>query len=181
MPNIPYPDINSVPEAMRANFDKMPGLFRLMLHRPEIHAGGMAIGGAVMAKGILPADLREFVILATFRLEGGNYGWVQHIPIAEKAGCSKEQIAAIEAVQFDAPVFNAKEKAALRLTREVVQKVRASDAAMDEAKRHFTPAEIMEIVVAASYYGMNIRIAETFRIEDEPAFKAVATHFKRVE
>jgi hypothetical protein len=52
---------------------------------------------------------------------------------------------------------------------------------MEEAKKHFSPAEIMEIVVAASYYGMNIRIAETFRIEDEPAFKDKATHFKRVE
>ena len=181
MANIPYPDPASVPEAYRANFDKMPNLFRLVLHTPKLLEGSMVIGRGVMTEGLLPADLREFVILATFRLEGGNYGWVQHVPIAEKCGCSKEQIAAIANLQFDAAVFDAKEKAALRLAREVAQKVRASDAAMDEAKKHFSPAEIMEIVIAVSYYGMNIRISETFRVEDEEAFKAVATNFKRVE
>ena len=69
---------------------------------------------------------RELVILAVARLEGGIYEWVQHVPIGERAGCAKEQIAALEALHFDDPAFDARAKAMLRLVYEVVREVKAS-------------------------------------------------------
>lgn len=178
MSAIGYPNPDDLPEPIKSRFDKLPNLFRLMLHSPKVFEGNMALAQGVMA-GPLAPDIREYVILATFRLEGGNYGWVQHIPIAEKLGCPKEKVEAIAALNFEAPIFTDKERAALQLTREVVHQVRASDAALARAKQHFSAQEIFDIVAACSYYGMNIRLAETLRIEDEPAFRSAATSFKR--
>jgi alkylhydroperoxidase family enzyme len=53
----------------------------------------------------------------------------------------------------------------LRLVYEIVRDVKASDTAVTEAKAHFSPQEIVEIIMTAGFYMMAARLTETTRVD----------------
>ena len=68
----------------------------------------MKLGGTLLGKLELDPKLRELCLLHAVKLVGGDYEWVQHVPIARDLGCSDAQIAALGkgddgAACFDAP------------------------------------------------------------------------------
>src|SRR5204862_542374 len=83
-----------------------------------------------LGKLALDPKLRELCLLHAVKLVGGDYEWVQHVPIARDLGCSDAQIAALDGADDGAACFCAGAKAALRFTREVVVAGRASDATL---------------------------------------------------
>jgi alkylhydroperoxidase family enzyme len=105
---------------------------------------------------------------------------VQHVPIAERAGCTKEQIAALEALRFDDASLDARAVAMLRLVRGVVREVAAGEAAVEEARRHFSPQEIVEIILTCGFYMTMARLTETTRVEVDPPPGVSVPHWTRV-
>jgi alkylhydroperoxidase family enzyme len=168
MPLIPYADTAALPDDAREAFEGLPrklNIFRMWANAKTCFRPGLSFGGAILSKQKLGADLRELIILGVARLEGGIYEWVQHVPIGERAGCTKEQIAALEALRFDDTAFDARAKAMLRLVREVVRDVKASEAAVEDAKAHFSAQEIVEIILTAGFYMTMARMTETTRVD----------------
>lgn len=168
MPLIPYADTEALPEDAKQAFDNLPrklNIFRMWANAATCFRSGLSFGGAILSKQQLGADLRELIILAVARLEGGLYEWVQHIPIGLRAGCTSEQIAALEALQFEAAVFDSRAKAMLKLVHEVVRNVKAREATVEEANLHFSPREIVEIILTAGFYMTMARMTETTRVD----------------
>ena len=56
----------------------------------------MKLGGTLLGKLELDPKLRELCLLHAVKLVGGEYEWVQHVPIARDLGCTEAQIAALE-------------------------------------------------------------------------------------
>ncbi len=180
---IPYADIDKLPEKAREAYDRLPrklNIFRMWANAPEMFVSGMRFGGNILSRQKLGADLRELVILLVARLEGGTYEWVQHVPIAEAAGCKKEQIAALEASQFTAPAFSDREKTLLKFAREVIVDVRATPATLKEAQKHFSPQEIVEIIMTCGFYMTMARMTETTDVDvDAPAGMELMKNLER--
>ena len=65
------------------------------------------------AKAILPA----------VKMEGGEYEWVQHVPIAISVGATQAQVDAIADRRLAASCFSDLERTVLRFTEQVVEKV----------------------------------------------------------
>ena len=182
MPLIPYADIENAPERLQKDFDSLfikANVFRMWANAPSLFHTGIRMGNAILNKQQLPADLRELVILAAARLDGGNYEWCQHVSIGIKAGCTAEQIAALEALRSDAAVFDPRTAAMLKLVREVVQKVKADKATLDAALEFFSTQEIVEIIMTAGFYMMLARMTETLDVELDAADGTVS-HFEKV-
>jgi len=177
MPLIPYADTAALPDEARQAFDALPrklNIFRMWANAATCFRPGLSFGTAILSKQKLAPDLRELIILCVARLEGGIYEWVQHVPIGERAGCSKAQIAALEALRFDDAAFDVRAKAMLRLVREVVRDVKASEAAVEAASAQFSPQEIVEIILTAGFYMTMARMTETTRVDvDAPPGVAV--------
>lgn len=172
MPRIPYADPAKMPEKTRESFERLPrplNIFRMWANAATIFPAGIRYGNAILTKQKLSAARRELVILAVGRIEGGIYEFAQHIPIALAAGCREEQVTALEQARFDDKAFDEAEKALLRLTREVILDVKASDAAMEAAKKHFDAQEIVEIVCTIGFYMTIARLTETAGIEIDAA------------
>jgi alkylhydroperoxidase family enzyme len=168
MPLIAYADANKLPDDAKEAFDRLPrklNIFRMWANAATLFRPGLRFGNAILTREKLPADLRELIIMTVARLEGGIYEWVQHVPIAANAGCRAEQIAALEALKFDDTSFDARAKAMLKLTREVVRNVRAEAVTVEEAKKHFSAQEIVEIVLTAGFYMTMARMTETTRVD----------------
>jgi len=179
MPLIPYADTAALPDEVRQVFDGLPrklNIFRMWANAATCFRPGLSFGTAILSKQKLAPDLRELIILGVARLEGGIYEWVQHVPIGERAGCTKAQIAALEELRFDDAAFDVRAKAMLRLVHEVVRDVKASEAAVEAAKAQFSAQEIVEIILTAGFYMTMARMTETTRVDvDAPPGVAVPT------
>lgn len=177
MPLIPYADTAALPEKAKEAFDRLPrklNIFRMWANAPEMFTSGLRFGGNILGRQKLRADLRELIILLVARMERGEYEWVQHVPIAEHAGCRKDQIAALQGDRIAGEEFSAKEQAMLKLSQEVIRDVRASEAAVAEANKHFSPQEIVEIILTCGFYMTMARLTETTRVDiDGPGGAAV--------
>ena len=171
MPLIPYADTDALTGDARSVFDGLKyklNIFRMMSNAETCFGPALGLGNAILSKQKLHKALREMIILAVARLEGGVYEWVQHVPIGERAGCTKEQIAALEALRFDDAAFDARAKTMLKLVREVVQKVKADEATVEETKTLFSPQEIVEIILTCGFYMTMARLTETTRVDVDP-------------
>ena len=177
MPLIPYADTDALTGDARTVFDGLKyklNIFRMMSNAETCFGPALGLGNAILSKQKLHKALRELIILAVARLEGGVYEWVQHVPIGQRAGCTDRQIAALEALRFDDPAFDARAKAMLKLVCEIVQKVKADEATVAAARMQFSPQEIVEIILTCGFYMTMARLTETTRVDvDAPPGVAV--------
>ena len=170
MPRIPYPDLDKASAEVREMLGRLPApanIFNMMAHAETCVKPMMKLGGTLLGKLELDPKLRELCLLHAVKLVGGEYEWVQHVPIARDLGCTDAQIAALGKGDDSATCFDAREKAALRFTREVVVDVRASDAALSDARKHLSEREIVELILMAGFYTTLARLTETLGVETE--------------
>jgi alkylhydroperoxidase family enzyme len=184
MPLIPFADTAALPQKAKEAFDRLPrklNIFRMWANAPDCFVSGMRFGGNILARQKLNAALRELVILLVARMEGGTYEWVQHVPIAEGVGCRKDQIAALENCRLDDPAFDVREKVMLAFSKEVIRDVKASEAAVKAMQAHFSPQEIVEVILTCGFYMTMARLTETTRVDvDAPGGMAVLSELGRM-
>jgi alkylhydroperoxidase family enzyme len=145
----------------------------MMAHAETCVKPVMRFGGTLLGKLQLDPKLRELCLLRAVKLEGGEYEWVQHVPIARDLGCSEDQIAALEDDDDTASCFDACERAALQFTREVVLDVRASGETLAQVRTHLSDREIVELILVAGFYITLARLTETLGVETEPPIGSV--------
>jgi alkylhydroperoxidase family enzyme len=171
MARIPYPDLGKASPEVREMLARLPApanIFNMMAHAETCLKPVMKLGGTLLGKLQLDPKLRELCLLHAVKLEGGEYEWVQHVPIALDLGCTQAQIDALADGDDEARCFDAREKAALRLTREAVIDVRASEAAVAEARKHLSEREMVELILMAGFYIMLARLTESLGVETDP-------------
>ncbi len=181
---LPYADIASAPDEVRDAMARLPrklNIFRMWANAATCFVPALRLGGAILSRQKLKPSLRELVILWTAHLESGRYEWAQHVPIAESTGCTKAQIAALEAGNIDDAAFTAREKLLLVFVKEVVEDVRASEETVKAVAAQFSPQESVEVILTAGYYMMLTRLTETTRIEiDTPGGAAMIEDLARL-
>ncbi len=171
MARIPYPDLAKASAEVREMLGRLPtpaNIFNMMAHAQTCVKPVMKLGGTLLGKLQLDPKLRELCLLQAVKLEGGEYEWVQHVPIARDLGCTEAQIAALGKGDDGAACFDAREKTALRFTREVVIDVRASEAALADVRQHLSEREIVELILMAGFYITLARLTETLGVETDP-------------
>jgi alkylhydroperoxidase family enzyme len=169
---IPLVDVESAPEDVQKALQALPvslNIFRMMAHASTSFRPLMALGSSILTAQQLDPELREYAILLGARTYNGRYEWIQHIPIAEACGATKEQLAALEKGDLRSSIFDVKEQAFLAFVDESAREVRCSDATFAAMKQHFSDREIVETILTIGFYQMLARLTECTDTElDEP-------------
>lgn len=171
MARIAYPDLDKASPEVRDMLGRLPApanIFNMMAHAETCLKPVMKLGGTMLGKLKLDPKLRELCLLHAVRLEGGGYEWEQHVPIALDLGCTEAQIAALKGGEDAAASFDARERAALRFTREVVVDVGASPATLAEVRKHLSERETVELILMSGFYITLARLTETLGVENDP-------------
>ncbi len=171
MARIPYPDQAKSSPEVRDMLGRLPApanIFNMMAHAETCLKPVMKLGGTLLGKLKLDPKLRELCLLHAVNLEGGEYEWLQHVPIALDLGATQAQIDALRKKDDTAPCFDATERAALSFAREVVVNVRASEASLAEVRKHLSEREIVELILMAGFYISLARLTETLGVENDP-------------
>lgn len=171
MPRIPYPDIDQASEEVQTTFGKLGApmnIFRMMAHAEGCFKPFMRLGASMLTRLQLDPKLRELALLHAVKIAGGDYEWVQHVPVAVGLGASQAQISALEADSIDDACFNDEERAVLRFTGEVVRDVRASDDALSDVRQYLSDREVVELILMSGFYITLARLTETTGVENDP-------------
>ena len=172
MARLPLIDPDKTSGDIRASFDRMPvklNIFRMMAHAQANMIPAMRFANSILHKQKLSHVNRELLILQVAKLEGGEYEWRQHVPIALGVGVTQAQIDALDRAGYDDASFNAAERALLAFSREVVVNVRVPDAMFAAVRQHFSDQEIVESIFTIGCYMMMARLTEATQTDLDAA------------
>jgi 4-carboxymuconolactone decarboxylase len=144
-------------------------LFRTLAVHESLFARMRPLGAGILGHGLLEPRLREVMILRTCARCGAEYEWGVHATFfGESVGLTPDEIAATVRAGGDDPIWPAAERAIIRLADELHDAAGVSDPAYAELERHFTPAQILELVITSGWYHTISFVINTAHVEREP-------------
>jgi alkylhydroperoxidase family enzyme len=140
-------------------------LYRVLGHHERLLSAWIEFAYTLRRDCTTARTLRELMILRGAQIEGSAYEWHQHRRWAHQQGVAAEQI---EDLFFwrESPRFSEAECAALALT-ETMLEGDVPDDVVAELKKHFSPGEIVELVLTAGFYAMVPRILNALKVPIE--------------
>jgi 4-carboxymuconolactone decarboxylase len=133
-------------------------------HAPEGLRHLARLGAYVKYRTDLPERMREFTILCAAR--GVPYAWQHHGVLALQAGIPQSAIDDVGAGRVPAALPPA-EQAIARYVSELFAPPYVSDATQAEMARHYSPRQITDVALSATYYRALGTMVMAFRVELE--------------
>ena len=171
MARIPYPEPDELSDRVNEALERVPPLnvFRILSHAQTAFRPYLRFGGALLADLELGPVPRELAILQTARVFEAEYEWIQHVAIGRAVGVTDAQIAALERGDLDDESFEPSERALLHFTTAAMQQPRPSDEDFAAVREHFSPREIVELLLVAGAYAMLARIMTSLDLDLDEA------------
>jgi alkylhydroperoxidase family enzyme len=160
----------SVFAAFHAEGREPIALYRALANVPELLRSYSVLARSLRFDSVTDRRLRELVILRTAQLTDSAYEWSHHVPMAEAAGVSGDQVRALRAWQRSS-AFDDREQASLRCAEEV-HELGVTDETFGELERLLGMTGALEIVLTASFYQAVARIIQALALDVEPAYRA---------
>jgi len=173
MARIPYAATPQYEELRRESCfpeDTVPSnAFRMLGHAPAIGSSVLRLMYTILGEADLDFGLRELAILRVSQRYQAWYAWAQHVAIARAIGVDDEQIAALERGEFMNEIFSHRERIVLAFTDEIIDNLRVSDQTFAQARKEFSPRELVELLLTIGSFRMISGLLTTLDIElDEP-------------
>ena len=172
MARIPYADPNASEEtkALAAQITKERGrlgnLYLMLLNSPPIARGWLNLLTAVRQQAALKGRYRELVILRIALLNGADYEYKSHVPIALKEGITQAQIDALTG-SANSNVFAPVDRAVLAYTDSMTNEIHVPDEVFDALKPHFDARELTELTATIAAYNLVSRFLEAVKIDHD--------------
>jgi 4-carboxymuconolactone decarboxylase len=177
MARLPYvaPDGDVTARILARRGGKLTALDGMLLHSPEFADGWNSMLGAVRGSSVLPADVRELVILRVASRNGASYEWLAHEPVARQAGLGDEQLAMISvgggaagssagggaagsSAGGGAGALSPAQWAALAYADAMTVHVAVPDEVFGALRAHFDERQVLELTVTVATYNMVSRV-----------------------
>jgi alkylhydroperoxidase family enzyme len=143
-------------------------LYQMLLHSPPVAEGWLSFMTAVRQRSVLPGALRELVIMRIAILNRAPYEAEHHAPIALKEGLTQAQLDALDG-WAETDHFSSVQRAVLALTDRMTRDVHVEEPLFDAIRPHFSPRQIVELVVTIASYNMVSRVLEALQITSSDA------------
>lgn len=115
--------------------------------------GGLLGPTGLLDRRVLPAPLREALVLRTCTAAGNGYEWNLHVTtIAARMGLSDAQIDDTRAAAPDPALWSEAEQAALALADALVRRLAVDDALWERLGAHFDAATLIEMTQLVGLY-----------------------------
>jgi AhpD family alkylhydroperoxidase len=125
----------------------------MLLHSPPLADGWNSLLGAIREKSTLPPDIRELAVLRVAELNGADYEWRAHEPVARAAGMTTEQLDAVRAGE-DTGALDSRQRAALAYTDAMTRGIVVDDELFRLLGKHFDDRQVVELTATVAAYNM---------------------------
>jgi 4-carboxymuconolactone decarboxylase len=173
MPPIPEAQQTEAQQAVSAELisgprGKLAGPFTPLLRSPELMRRVQKVGEYLRFESALPDRIKELAILVVAGHWGQPYEWSFHLPLALKAGVTRETAAAI-AEGRRPQALTVEEAAACDLLTELLRTRQVGDEAYARARAAFGEAGVVDLVGFGGYYALLAMVMNTARTPAEDA------------
>jgi len=145
------------------------GLFRTLGVHAELAARMRPLGAGILGHGLLEARLREVMIHRTCAVCGAEYEWGVHaVAFGRPLGFTDVQLACTLHGSAEDALWSDAERAVYRLADELHESGDISDPMFAELERHFSPEQILELVVISGWYHTISFVVRASRVQLEP-------------
>jgi AhpD family alkylhydroperoxidase len=123
-------------------------VYRALANAENVFTGWMVAGRAALTSPVLPARLRELVILRIGYVMNCPYEVAQHTAVARATGINDRDIVALGSESdWETGDFSGLERVALRLTTELLTTRRVAAALFEEAHRALDSEGTVEVLM----------------------------------
>ena len=173
MARIPYADVDGDaqrPLAARITAERgsVLHLYQMLLHSPPLAEGWLGYLTAVRQQLLLPAALRELVIMQVALLNRAPYEADQHRPLALQEGVTAAQLDALPDWHAS-PDFSALQRKVLALTDAMTRQVQVPAEVLLEVREHLDDRQLVELVGTIAAYNMVSRFLAALQIHSHDA------------
>jgi 4-carboxymuconolactone decarboxylase len=148
-------------------FGQVRGPFSMLLHSPRLAERVLNLGNFLRSESIVAAKDRSLAILVAAREREGAYVWAAQVAAARRAGVREEVIDLIRA-KGDPAQLPAEERDIVVYAQQLVQKNRIDQAAFEALKNRHDVQWLVELTVAANYYGFLSGVVNAFEVPAPP-------------
>ena len=142
---------------------RVPLLYQVLMNSPDMALGWEKLLTAVRQKNSLPASLREIIILRVAVLNGAEYEFEAHKPIALELGVTEAKVMGIRQQPFPR-IYDNLEDLALRATDSITREIHVSDDLYVELQAVFTDQQILDLTITVGAYNMVSRVLTALKI-----------------
>lgn len=170
MARLPYLTADDLKPEDKGLLSRDINLYRILVHNPDAMRAFSGLGQYLRHRTTLDARLRELAILQVGWLAKAPYEWSHHVKIGYDFGVTDADIEGLIADTAGRPNgLDPKAKLVVKAAREI-HAGGASEATFKELQASFTEAEILDIVVTASFYCAVVRLLTSFSIDVEESY-----------
>jgi 4-carboxymuconolactone decarboxylase len=138
----------------------------MLLHSPPFADGWNSLLGAIRGDSTLPPDIRELAVLRVAELNGAEYEWTAHEPVARQAGMTSEQLAAVRAGD-GAGVLDERQRAVIAYTDAMTRDIEVPDELFERVRTHFNERQLVELTVTVGTYNLVSRFLVALEVGAE--------------
>jgi AhpD family alkylhydroperoxidase len=138
----------------------------MLLHSPPFADGWNSLLGAIRGDSTLPPDIRELAVLRVAELNGAEYEWTAHEPVARQAGMTSEQLAAVRA-GGDAAVLDERQRVVVAYTDAMTRDIAVPDELFERVRTHFNERQLVELTVTVGTYNLVSRFLVALEVGAE--------------
>ena len=159
------PELAEVEASIRAERGgEIAVLYQALLNSPSIASGWEKMLTAVRNRTLIPANLRELVILRVAVLNRASFEFDAHAPHARLAGVSDQEIEAVRDWPGTRDLFGADEQLVLELTDRMTRDIEVPEELMARVRARFDPRATVELVATVAAYNMVSRFLVALNI-----------------
>ena len=172
MARIPYADpeaneeVKALAEQIRKERGRLHNLYLMLLNSPPVARGWLNLLTAVRQQCQLTARYRELAILRIALINGAEYEYVSHVPIALKEGITQAQIDGLEDWR-KSKAFEPADIAVLAYTDSMTEDIHVPNEVFDALRPHFDTRELTELTATIAAYNLVSRFLEAVQIDHE--------------
>lgn len=144
-------------------------IFTTLAHHPRLLRRFNALGGLYVTHGLLPARLRELVILRTAWRTSCEYEWGQHVIIGRNVGLSDEEIVRVTHSTDSTDLWSPADSLVLNIADELLDSVDVNEGTWGVAISMWSDAELLELVTLVGFYRMTAGLLNAVRVQREDA------------
>jgi alkylhydroperoxidase family enzyme len=171
MARLPYLDKADLPPGDADVLARGINLHRVLANNPGAARAFAGLGQYIRHRSALDPRLRELAILQVGWLARSAYEWSHHIEIGYGFGVSDADIEALVADTRGEPNgLDGTARLVLRATREVHDGPGVSEGTFAALRGALGPAEIVDLVVTASFYCAVVRLLASLEVDVEEGY-----------
>jgi 4-carboxymuconolactone decarboxylase len=144
----------------------MLNIFRTMSRNKELYKSFLALGGHLLAAGLLPEREREIVILRVGWRAGSEYEFGQHTGIGRKAGLTDAEIDRL--ADAGTGEWDAADAALVRLVDELCDGDMVTARTWSELAGRWSDEQMLELLVLAGFYRLVSGMLNSVGVALEP-------------